>query len=87
MNQSNFKSPEQVLKVDKALKGGTMQGLPENVKNIVSNMRQNITDLSTFFTKNNRTSGNLKTSIDDRLDTYITRSFQIFETSLSLYQN
>lgn len=79
MNQSNFKSPEQVLKVDKALKGGTMQGLPENVKNIVSNMRQNITDLSTFFTKNNRTSGNLKTSIDDRLDTYITRSFQIFE--------
>ena len=51
MNQSNFKSPEQVLKVDKALKGGTMQGLPENVKNIVSNMRQNITDLSTFFYK------------------------------------
>ena len=79
MKQSNFSSPEQILKVDKALKGGTMQGLPQNVKDIVTNMRQNITDLSTFFTQNNRTSGNLKTSIDDRLNTYITRSFKIFE--------
>ena len=79
MNKANFTSPKNIELVDKALQGGSLDNLPSDIKDIVSKMRGNIKSLSEFFLKNDRTSGKLNTKIDKNLNTYITRSYEIFD--------
>ena len=79
MRKSNFTSSKNIELVDKALQGGSLNNLPSNVKDIVLKMRGNIDSLSEFFLKNDRTSGKLNTKMDKNLNTYITRSYEIFD--------
>ena len=79
MSKANFTSPKNIELVDKALQGGSLDNLPSDIKDIVSKMRGNIKSLSEFFLKNDRTSGKLSTKIDKNLNTYITRSYEIFD--------
>ena len=81
MKDNNMKDPAQVQLVNDALQGDSvaLENIPTDVKEVVTEMRNNIDELSTFFTKNERLSGQLATTVDNNLNTYLTKSYQAFE--------
>lgn len=81
MKKDKFNSVENIAVVNEALAGNksALAQLPSLVKPKVIGMRKEIDDLSRYFLQNNRTSGGLKVTIEDNLETYITRTFEMFE--------
>jgi len=81
MKNNKMKDPAQVQLVNDALKGDAvaLERIPTDVKELVTKMRNNIDELSTFFTKNERLSGQLQATVDENLESYLKRSYQIFE--------
>ena len=81
MKKDKFDSVENIAVVNEALAGNksALAQLPSLVKPKVIGMRKEIDDLSGYFLKENRTSGGLKVTIQDNLETYITRTFEMFE--------
>ena len=81
MKKDKFDSVENIAVVNEALAGNksALAQLPSLVKPKIIGMRKEIDDLSGYFLQNNRTSGGLKVTIDENLQTYITRTFEMFE--------
>lgn len=72
-------TPEIVEKMNKALEGDSfaMSSLDGNVRDILLEMRQGITELSKNAARGAK--GELKSKINNNLDTYITRSYDLFD--------
>lgn len=79
LKRNNLTTDEDLLKVNNALEGKRVVGLPTEVRDKVKAMRNNIDDLSQFFMDSNRTSGRLKTTIGKNLKTYLTRTYEMFD--------
>ena len=81
MKKNNMKDPAQVQLVNDALQGDSvaLENIPTDVKEVVTEMRNNIDELSRFFIKNERLSKQLATTVDNNLNTYITKSYRAFE--------
>ena len=71
MKKNNMKDPAQVQLVNDALQGDSvaLKNIPTDVKEVVTEMRNNIDELSTFFTKNERLSKQIATTVDNNLNT------------------
>jgi len=74
-------SPEQVSMMNDALAGDpdAIGKLPEDIRNLLAEMRQQIDGLSKHIVNKGWVNGELKAKIEGNLETYIARSYRIFD--------
>lgn len=74
-------SPEQVALMNNALAGDAkaIKALPEDIADIIGGMRRQIDALSKHIVKKGWVSGELKAKVEENIDTYIARSYRVFD--------